>query len=552
MTVIDHGLSGGLAAFALQPFFSKYVSKPKAVFIMFLAATWPDIDYIARLFGPRFYYNTVNNLFLSHRGFTHTIAGILLFGLIAALLSLAYTGIPKIKAKRLYARPFVIFALAFLGGALHLFEDYLGPNGPWKGIPYFYPLSEARIPGISLYGWYDFVTIYLSIAAFAAATAISILGSFFKKYVRWFDALTIAVVLGVFITAGLHLSRSPGYHETLGFKKAEQEWKTYQLSILPPKVKNFSDEAQETGMKTLFSLLPNLKPVYYGILAALLFGGPLVWLFLRMTFYLLFRIFGKRLPIRHPIRAFAVTVLFFIGLPVGLFALYFWSNMPMSIDGRDVPRASGFDFPVGDANGKGFNGVDDKGWYVGQSFLNPYYHPGEDWNGKGGGNTDFGQPVYSMAEGTVVFAENCIHWGNMVLIAHRLPSGELVFSLSAHLKDVMVREGETVQRRRQIGTVGRGYRDMSYTAAHLHLEIRKENMARCPVVFWPAITAVQSPGNGKKHVMRYIEDHYYDPSRFITKRRTLDKTAAVQQKGPSRPTAPMARLPLKNSQKIEK
>ena len=31
------------------------------------------------------------------------------------------------------------------------------------------------------------------------------------------------------------------------------------------------------------------------------------------------------------------------------------------------------------------------------------YHPGEDWNGKGGGNADLGQPIYAPFDGEVVY-----------------------------------------------------------------------------------------------------------------------------------------------------
>jgi murein DD-endopeptidase MepM/ murein hydrolase activator NlpD len=168
----------------------------------------------------------------------------------------------------------------------------------------------------------------------------------------------------------------------------------------------------------------------------------------------------------------------------------------------------------------GWNGKDNKGWYVGQSFLDPFYHPGEDWNGRGGGNTDFGQPVYAVAEGRVVFAENCFHWGNLLLIAHRLPDGEIVFSFSAHLKDLLVKEGDVVKKRQQVGTVGRGYKDATYKAAHLHFEIRKADMARFPVVFWPrTLTYVPRSGVTPDNLSQWIANHYLDPSRFIAEHR---------------------------------
>jgi hypothetical protein len=93
----------------------------------------------------------------------------------------------------------------------------------------------------------------------------------------------------------------------------------------------------------------------------------------------------------------------------------------------DLPVADGFDFSVGDADGHG--GYTDKqtrrayeGWYVATKFAEHYalgLHPGEDWNGTGGGDTDLGQDVHAVAHGRVAFAGHCgAPWGNVVMIDH--------------------------------------------------------------------------------------------------------------------------------------
>lgn len=126
--------------------------------------------------------------------------------------------------------------------------------------------------------------------------------------------------------------------------------------------------------------------------------------------------------------------------------------------------ADGFDFPVGKP--------DAEGYYKSRGFLR--HHPGEDWNGVGGGNTDLGDPVYSIGHGMVVFAKDVrMGWGNVVIVRHTYMSkGELktVDSFYAHLDRITVQHGQQVLRGQQVGTIGTN-RGM-YTA-HLHFEVRK-------------------------------------------------------------------------------
>jgi len=93
----------------------------------------------------------------------------------------------------------------------------------------------------------------------------------------------------------------------------------------------------------------------------------------------------------------------------------------------DSAPADGFDFPFGTGDGGGSyqdtaTGQKYDGWYVATHFGETYslgIHPGEDWNGNGGGNTDLGQDVFAVANGRTVFAANCGRlWGNVVVIEH--------------------------------------------------------------------------------------------------------------------------------------
>ncbi|MBN8456212.1 MAG: peptidoglycan DD-metalloendopeptidase family protein [Verrucomicrobia bacterium] len=186
----------------------------------------------------------------------------------------------------------------------------------------------------------------------------------------------------------------------------------------------------------------------------------------------------------------------------------------------DPLLADGFDYPVGNADGAGNyvagNGKRYRGWYVATRFCEAYHlgiHNGEDWNGSGGGDTDLGQPVHSIASGRVLTVTAGPPFGNIVVIEHRyLENGILttVFSQYDHLREVIVKEGDTLKRRQKIGTIGKG--DSDQFPAHLHLEIRKANTRGFSPFFWPS-----SNGWDEKK----IREHYEEPRTFIQSRRKL-------------------------------
>ncbi len=181
----------------------------------------------------------------------------------------------------------------------------------------------------------------------------------------------------------------------------------------------------------------------------------------------------------------------------------------------------GFDFPVGNKNGKGsYRSKTDhqkyNSWYIAAKTGESYelgLHTGEDWNGNGGGNTDLGQPVYAIGKGKVLTAaDHKAPWGNIVAIQHLfLDNGRLqsVISLYAHLEKILVAAGDEVSRRQQIGTIGTG--NGAYLA-HLHLEIRKSSIMDLPYDYWPS-------SHGKDR--QWILQHYHEPSDFIARRREL-------------------------------
>jgi len=157
--------------------------------------------------------------------------------------------------------------------------------------------------------------------------------------------------------------------------------------------------------------------------------------------------------------------------------------------------ADGFDQPVGKP--------DAEGYYMSRGFLS--YHPGEDWNGLAGGNSDLGAPVYNIGHGIVTFARDArMGWGNVVLVRHLfVESGKLrtVDSMYAHLSKIMVREGQQVSKGQQVGTIGT---NRGMYVAHLHFEIRKN--LRIGI---------------NRSAFARDQTNYYRPSAFIATRRKL-------------------------------
>lgn len=124
-------------------------------------------------------------------------------------------------------------------------------------------------------------------------------------------------------------------------------------------------------------------------------------------------------------------------------------------------RCDGFDFPVGKPDGKGY--------YNAQAFMQNN-HLGDDWNAVTGGNSDLGDPIYSIANGYVVFAKDIgSGWGKVIRVIHQLNDSTYVESLYAHCDTILVQSNEGVRRGQQIATIGNA--DGAYYA-HLHLEIR--------------------------------------------------------------------------------
>lgn len=149
----------------------------------------------------------------------------------------------------------------------------------------------------------------------------------------------------------------------------------------------------------------------------------------------------------------------FLYLSMGLISVVFSEDDQFTED----KIAYHFDFPVGKP--------DAEGYYNAQPF-GENNHLGEDFNANTGGNSDLGDPIYAVANGKVVFAEDIGGgWGNVIRIVHILPDSSKIESLYAHCDEIRAKRNSWVKKGQQIGTIGTAN---GQYYAHLHFEMRSQ------------------------------------------------------------------------------
>ena len=161
-----------------------------------------------------------------------------------------------------------------------------------------------------------------------------------------------------------------------------------------------------------------------------------------------------------------------------------------------VPTATRFDPPLGSEHAA-FTHV---AWpYPEHGMFLPTV--GEDHNGIGGMDTDQGDPVYAVAAGRVIYSGDAKgEWGNVIILAHRLPDGSEIQSVYGHLERRYAICRTNVRRGEEIGTVGKGN---GKHPAQLHLVMRSSH----------------SPNPGRWRPRSTVALNRIDPAKMIAENR---------------------------------
>lgn len=167
----------------------------------------------------------------------------------------------------------------------------------------------------------------------------------------------------------------------------------------------------------------------------------------------------------------------FLLTALGLLCFWLWPEMRRRVQADPafqlaspfelaaLPTATRFDFPLGSEHGAFA--------YNAQPFTESR-HLGDDLNGIGGENSDFGDPVYAIADGRVFAArDGGPGWGNIIIVLHAYEENgqrKYVQSYYAHVDRMLVAPQQNVRRGEAIATVGSA---KGRYLAHLHFEMRE-------------------------------------------------------------------------------
>jgi murein DD-endopeptidase MepM/ murein hydrolase activator NlpD len=120
------------------------------------------------------------------------------------------------------------------------------------------------------------------------------------------------------------------------------------------------------------------------------------------------------------------------------------------------------------------------------------------------GNSDLGDPVYTIGHGVVTYASDARGaWGNVVIVRHAFrdpKSGKVLCfqTLYGHLDKITVKLGQLVFRGAQVGTIGTNH---GMYPAHLHAELHFNISVNCGQQGIPK--TAQNYGNLEEFIKRF-------------------------------------------------
>jgi len=173
----------------------------------------------------------------------------------------------------------------------------------------------------------------------------------------------------------------------------------------------------------------------------------------------------------------------------------------------DLPLAEQFVSPVGDPSDFALPAPgEDRGYIITRGIQRKHdRHLGLDLS-----NREKGGEVRAPADGVVIESKRYAGWGQLVVIAHRLATGDCVMSLLAHLQpgSVSVQPGDRVVAGQPLALVGQSGHA---TGPHLHFEMRDLGHADPWRTLWekaPVLDPLRVLGSHLEDVLFGLSGHH--------------------------------------------
>lgn len=204
-----------------------------------IAGAAPDLDSLtawARHLG--------NLHFLQHRGFSHSLLGAPLFGLLSAGMLALVARFWRRAAWLHWRRGHV--AAALLGSLTHLVLDGI----TYGGVPLLWPWTSHRFT-LGLFGW---LVIWLAPLG-ALAIALHLFGRLSAKRMAWAGVVVVALLMA---TAGVRFASMPQTEpgEELYARSSHREWMVLQEEVEGWSVRLMRDRLPEGRWQNASHLPP--------------------------------------------------------------------------------------------------------------------------------------------------------------------------------------------------------------------------------------------------------------------------------------------------------